>query len=74
MVGSSELVGTSLVGAVGTSLVEVEAEVEVDFEKEEEEDKVKVKEVKEVEDGSHDELMAAKGAYYNLYSQQEGAK
>ena len=27
-----------------------------------------------IEDGSHDELMAAKGAYYNLYSQQEGAK
>ena len=27
-----------------------------------------------IEEGSHDELMAAKGAYYNLYSQQEGAK
>ena len=27
-----------------------------------------------IEDGSHDELMAAKGASYNLYSQQEGAK
>ena len=27
-----------------------------------------------IEDGSHDELRAAKGAYYNLNSQQEGAK
>ena len=25
-------------------------------------------------DGSHDELMSAHGAYYNLYNQQEGAK
>ena len=27
-----------------------------------------------IEDGSHDELMSAHGAYYNLYNQQEGAK
>lgn len=26
-----------------------------------------------IEDGSHDELMAAKGSYYHLYNQQEGA-
>ena len=27
-----------------------------------------------IEDGSHDELMAAQGAYYSLYNQQEGVK